>query len=167
VIRSLLVAAALAAAGAPSSPAPAGGGGRGEGAPAPAKLRIGLDRLRAAGVEKAWAEAVEQRVCAALAEAARGAEVVCPADIEAAARLAKDAMVFGGCQPDDCLKQVEAVRAADDRVSGAVERKDGAVLLTLRRSGPNGRTAEASGRLPEDLDGVAARVPEIVKKLVP
>jgi hypothetical protein len=162
----LLVAAALAAAG-PPSPAAAGGGGRGEAAPAPARLRIGLDTLRAAGVEQAWAEAVEQRVCAALAEVARDADVACPADVQAAARLAKDAMVFGGCQPDDCLKQVDAVRAADARVSGALERKDGAVVLTLRLSGRGGWTAEAAGRLPEDLAGVAARVPEIVKKLLP
>jgi len=132
-----------------------------------AKLRIGLDKLRAAGVERTYAELVEQRVCAALAEAARGADVVCPADVEAAARLAKDAMVFGGCQSDDCLKQVDAIRAADARVTGAVERRDGAVVLTLRRTGPAGQAAEAAGRLPEDLDGVAARVPEIVKKLVP
>jgi hypothetical protein len=165
VILPLLVAALVAAG--PPPPSAEGAGGRGEGTPAPARLRIGLDRLRAAGVEPAWAEAVEQRICAALAEAARDADVVCPADVEAAARLAKDAMIFGGCQSDDCLKQVDAVRAADARVSGALERKDGAVVLTLRLAGRGGRTAEAAGRLPEDLAGVAARVPEIVKKLLP
>jgi len=158
--------AATSAAAEPLSPAlsPAGGEGAKAG---PARLRLGLDRLRTAGVEKVYSEAVDQRVCAAIAERARDAEVVCPADVEAATLLAKDAMVFGECQADDCLKRVEAVRAADVRVTGALERKDGAVVLSLRLARPGQPAAEAAGKLPEDLDGMAERVPGIVKKLLP
>jgi hypothetical protein len=136
--------------------------------PRPAgRLRLGLDRLRAGGVEKAYADLVEQQLCAALAERAKDAVVVCPADVEAAAALAKSAMVFGECQPDDCLKRVDALRAADDRVTGALERKDGAVVLSLKLSRAGGDAVEVAGRLPEDLDGAAERVPGIVKKLFP
>jgi hypothetical protein len=135
--------------------------------PAARRLRLALEPLRAAGVEKGYAETVEQRVCAALAEHAREAEVVCPADLAAATLLAKNAMVFGECAPDECVKRVEALRAADARVTGALERKDGAVVLTLRLARTGGATAEAAGKLPEDPGGVAERVPGIVKKLLP
>ncbi len=81
MIRPVVVAAALAGL-APGALA------RADEARPPARLRIGLDRLRAAGVERTYADAVETRVCVALVEAARGADVVCPADVEAAAKRA-------------------------------------------------------------------------------
>jgi hypothetical protein len=136
--------------------------------PKPAgRLRLGLDRLRTAGVEKAYADLVEQQLCTALAERAKDAAVVCPADVEAATALAKSAMVFGECQSDDCVKRVEALRAADARVTGALERKDGAVVLSLKLARAGGAAVEAAGTLPEDLDGAAERVTGIVKKLFP
>jgi hypothetical protein len=131
------------------------------------RLRLGLDRLRAAGVEKAYADVVEQQLCAALSERVKDDALVCPADVEAAAALAKSAMVFGECQADDCLKRVEALRAAADRVTGSLERKDGAVVLSLKLARAGGASVEAAGKLPDDLDGAAERVPGIVKKLFP
>jgi hypothetical protein len=131
-----------------------------------ARLRVGLERLRASGISPALAEAVEARVCAALADASR-ADVVCPADVEAAAVLAKNAATFGECPPDECMKRVEAVQRADQRVSGTLERGGKGLVLSLqltRQDGPGPKVVE---QLPEDLDGIAARVPGAVKKLFP
>jgi hypothetical protein len=136
------------------------------GEPGAAKLRIGLEGLRAAGVSRALAEAVEGRVCAALAEAS-GADVVCPADVAAAVSLAKSAATFGECQPDDCLKRVEAVQRADQRVSGALERGEKGLVLSLQLTRPDGPGPKVVEKVPEDLDGILARVPGAVKKLFP
>jgi len=155
--RALAAAAALALAVA--APARAE-----DPAPAPARLRVGLERLRASGVDRALAAAVEARVCAAIAESSR-ADVVCPADVEAAALLAKSAATFGECPPDECMKRVDAVRRADQRVSGALERGEKGLVLSLqltRQDGPGPKVVE---QVPADLDGIAARVPGAVKEL--
>ena len=155
------VAAALCAALCASS------GARAEEArPAPKKLRIALDRLRAVRVAAALAEAVEERVCAALAEVSR-ADVVCPADVSAAATLAKSAMVFGECQSDECLRRVDEVRSADRRVSGAIERGEKGLVLSLQLTAPDGSGARVVERLPDDLDAIIARLPAAVKTLFP
>jgi hypothetical protein len=133
---------------------------------APARLRVGLERLRASGVDPALAAAVEARVCAAIAESSR-ADVICPADVEAAALLAKSAVTFGECPPDECMKRVDAVRRADQRVSGALERGEKGLVLSLqltRQDGPGPKVVE---QVPADLDGIAARIPGLVKKLFP
>jgi hypothetical protein len=144
----------------------AAGGARAEDAKAPARVRVGLDRLRAAGVSPALAQAVEERVCAALGELPR-VEVVCPSDVAAAAILAKNAAVFGECASDDCMRRVEAANAADQRVSGALEKGEKGVVLSLQLSTPAGPGPRVVEKLPEDLDAIAAKVPRLVKKLFP
>ena len=157
--RALAAAAALALAIAPPARAE-------DPAPALARLRVGLERLRASGVDPALAAAVEARVCAAIAESSR-ADVVCPADVEAAALLAKSAATFGECPPDECMKRVEAVRRADQRVSGALERGEKGLVLSLQLTGPDGPGPKVAEQMPADLDGIASRVPGLVKKLFP
>ncbi len=154
-----LVALALAvagAAGAEEAQAPA----------PPARVRVGLDRLRVAGVSKALAEAVEDRVCAALGER-KDLDVVCPADVAAAMLLAKNAAVFGECQSDDCVRRVDAVKAADRRVTGAIEKGERGVVLSLQITSPSGPGPKVVEKLPVDLDAIAARIPAVVKKLFP
>ncbi len=144
----------------------AGVAGAEDSRPAPRKVRIGLDRLRVAGVTPALAEVVEERVCAALGEVS-GADVVCPSDVAAAAVLAKNAAVFGECQPDDCMKRVDAVKSADRRVSGAIEHAEKGLVLSLQVTGPEGPGPRIVERLPEDLDGIVAKIPGVVRKLFP
>jgi hypothetical protein len=130
-----------------------------------AKVRVALDRLRTAGVPDAFAAAVEERLCAALGARAE-LEVVCPSDVAAATVLARNAALFGECRSDECMKRVEAVKAADQRVSGAVEKGAEGIVLSLqltRADGPGPRVVE---RLPDDLDAVLARVPALVKRLL-
>jgi hypothetical protein len=131
-----------------------------------APLRIALEPLRAAGVSPVLASLVEERVCAALAEAAR-ADVVCPADVEAAAALAKRSMELGECRADDCVRRVDAFRAADRRVTGALERAPGGLVLSLQLAGPAGPGARVAEALPEDVDGLVARLPALVRRLFP
>lgn len=133
--------------------------------PAP-RLRIALDPLRAVGVDPALAEAVEERVCAAIAEAVE-ADVVCPSDVAAVALVAKNAMVFGECQSDECLRRVEEVRSADRRVGGALERGEKGLVLTLHVTAPDGPGPRVLERLPADVDALMARLPGAVKKLFP
>ena len=152
--RSVALGLALALAGA----------GRAEDAGAAAKPRIALERLRAVRVSDALADAVEHRVCAALAEVAK-AEVVCPSDVAAAAQLAREAMLFGECRSDDCLRRVDAIGSAERRVGGALERGDGGLVLSLQLTGPGGPGPRVVERLPEDLEALLARVPAAVKKL--
>ena len=157
--RALVAAAAFGLALA------AGSGARGE-EPAPVRrVRIGLDKLRAGGVSEVLAEAVEERVCAALVEVA-DADVTCPSDVAAAAALAKNAAVFGECRSDDCMKRVEAMKAADRRVSGSLERAEKGVVLSLQITGPDGPGPRVVERLPEDLDEILARLPAAVRKLL-
>jgi len=139
---------------------------RAEEAAAPKKLRIALDKLRTAGVAVALASLVEDQVCAALGDGAR-ADVVCPSDVAAATALAKSAMAFGECQSDDCLRRLDAFQSADRRVSGALERTDKGIVLTLQLAGPAGSGPRVVERLPEDLDALVARIPGIVRKLFP
>lgn len=139
-----------------------GGAGR---AAAPAALRTALDPLRAAGVPPGLAEVVEGRICAALSEA--GGEVVCPSDVAAAAALAKTGMMFGECQADECLRRVDAMRSADRRVGGSLERVEGGFVLSLQLTsgqGPGPRVVEV---LPEDVDALVAHIPAVVRKLFP
>jgi hypothetical protein len=139
---------------------------RAEDPAAPKKLRIALDTLRTTGVAVALGSLVEDQVCAALGDAAR-ADVVCPADVAAAAALAKSAMAFGECQSDDCLRRLDAFQSTDRRVSGALERTDKGVVLTLQLAGPAGSGPRVVERLPEELDALVARIPAIVQKLFP
>lgn len=133
---------------------------------APPRSRIGLDRLRAAGVSPALAGAVEERVCAVLAEVA-DADVTCPSDVAAAAAVARSAALLGECASDDCMRRVDAMRAADRRVSGSLERGGGkGVVLTLQLSGPQGPGSRVVERLPEDLDEIQARLPAAVRRLL-
>jgi hypothetical protein len=152
-----LVAAALALGG----PALAG-----EGVAAPAALRTALDPLRVAGVAAGLAELVEERICAALAEAS-GGDVVCPSDVAAAAALAKTAMVFGECRSDECLRRVEVMRSADRRVAGSLERSERGLVLSLRLTSTQGAGPSVVEVLPEDVDLLVARVPAAVRKLFP
>jgi hypothetical protein len=133
---------------------------------APAAPRTALDPLRVAGLPAALAQAVESRICAALADAARG-EVVCPADVEAAAALAKTAMVFGECRADECLRRVDALRSADRRVAGSLERGEEGVVLSLQLSTPEGPGPRVVETVPEDVDALVARIPALVGKLFP
>ena len=135
--------------------------------PAPRSAdRIALERLRAPGVATGLVEAVEERICAALAEAS-GAEVVCPADVAAAARLAHQAAAFGECATEECLKRVDAVRAAGRRVTGALERGERGLVLSLQLSGPAGPGPRIVERLPEELEALVDHVPAVVKRLFP
>jgi hypothetical protein len=133
--------------------------------PAP-PLKVALDPLRNGGVPAALVQAVEDRLCAILGEVSR-AEVVCPSDVAAAALLARNAVVFGECQSDECVRRVEAVKAADRRVSGAIERGEKGLVLSLQLAGPAGAAARVIERTPEDLDAVVAALPGVVRKLMP
>lgn len=131
----------------------------------PARVRLALDRLRTAGVPDGFAAAVEERLCAALGARAE-LEVVCPSDVAAATVLARNAALFGECRSDDCMKRVEALKAAEQRISGALERSGKGIVLSLqltRADGPGPRIVES---LPDDLDAVLARVPALVKRLL-
>jgi hypothetical protein len=154
VARAATVALALAAPAAPAEDA------------APAKARLALEPLRVRDVPPSLAQIVEDRVCAALGE--RPAfEVVCPADVAAAAVLAQNAAVFGDCRSDDCVKRVEDAKAADQRVSGTIEKGGKGIVLSLQlttASDPGPRVVET---LPEDLDAIVGRIPGIVKHLFP
>lgn len=132
--------------------------------PARAQERIALDPLRAPGISEALAEVIQGRICAALAEASR-AEVVCPSDVAAAAELARQAAIFGECSTDACLERVDALRAADRRVTGAIERTGEGLFLSLQLTGPGGPGPLLAERLPEDLDVLVASIPGFVKKL--
>ena len=155
--RALAVALVLALA--------TGGAPRADDASAP-KVRVALDRLRVREVSPALAQVVEDRVCAALGERA-GFEVVCPGDVAATALLARNAALLGDCRSDDCMKRVDDVKAADQRVTGAIEKSEKGIVLSLQltaASGPGPRVAE---KLPEDLDAIVERIPAIVKRLFP
>lgn len=168
---ALLVAGVLAGpadAGEPSTEKGSGtavpGGDRP--APPPARERLALDRLRAPGISEALAEVIQGRICAALAEATRD-EVVCPADVAAAAELARQAALFGECATDACLARVDALRAAHRRVAGAIERTGEGLFLSLQLTGPGGPGPLLVERLPEDLDALVASIPGFVKRLLP
>jgi hypothetical protein len=152
---ALLAAAALAL----------GGAGRAAEA-APAALRTALDPLRAAGVPPGLAEVVEGRICAALSEAGSG-EVVCPSDVAAAAALAKAGMMFGECQADECLRRVDAMRSADRRVAGSLERVEGGFVLSLQLTSGQGSGPRVVEALPQDVDALVAHIPAAVRKLFP
>jgi hypothetical protein len=140
--------------------------GGGEPAAPRAQGRIALDRLRAEGISDALVEAVQQRICAALAEIA-GAEVICPSDVAGAMQFARQAALFGECATDACLERVDALRAADRRVTGALQRDGRGLVLSLQITGPGGPGPRFVERLPEDLDALVARIPGAVKKLFP
>jgi len=160
IARGALAAALAVALCAPGAP-------RGDEAlPAPKKLRVALDKLRAVGVAAALAEALEERVCAALADVSQ-ADVVCPSDVSAAVFLAKNAVVFGECQSDDCLRRVDALRSADRRVSGAIERGEKGLVLSLQITAPDGAGPRVVERLPDDVEAMMARLPAAVQKLFP
>lgn len=131
---------------------------------APAKIRLALDPLRVQGVAPALARIVEERVCAALAERP-GLDVVCPADVAAAALLARNAAVFGDCASDDCMKRLDEVKAADQRVSGAVEKGEKGIVLSLQLTTAKGPGPRVVEKLPEDVDAIAGKIPGIVKRL--
>jgi hypothetical protein len=153
-------ALALLALGAPAPPA------AGDPAAAPAKGRVALEALRAPGVSRALVDLVEERICVALGEAS-GADVVCPADVGAASALARQSALLGECSTDECMKRVDAIRAADRRVTGVLERAGGGLTLSLSLSDASGGGVHVSERIPEDLDALASRIPAIVKKLFP
>lgn len=138
-----------------------------EEAKAAPRRKVALDPLRVNGVAPALAQAVEDRVCALIGDLA-DADVVCPSDVAAAATLARTAVVLGECQSDECLRRVDAVKRADRRVTGALERGEpGSLVLSLQvtsEAGPGPRLVE---KLPEDLDALVARLPALVKKLFP
>ena len=157
VSRAVAAAVAIAAA--------VQGGARAEEPAGARRARIGLDRLRASGVSPALAAAVEERVCAALAEVA-DADVTCPSDVAAAALVARDAAVFGACASDDCMRRVDEVRAADRRVSGSVEKAGAGLVLTLEVGAGDGSTRRVVEPLPEDLEEIEARLPAAVRKLL-
>lgn len=166
----LLLACALAArAGAGEAPPEDGptaaAAGEVRPLPPPQQARIALERLRAPGISEALAEVIQGRVCAALAEVSR-AEVVCPSDVAAAAALARQAALFGECATDACLARVDALRAADRRVTGAIERTGEGLFLSLQLSGPGGASPLLVERLPEDLDALVAAIPGFVQKLL-
>jgi hypothetical protein len=160
-VRRARVALALAVAG-----TLAAGVAAGEPAPPRPKARIALERLRAPEVSPALVEVVEERICSALGEAS-GADVVCPADVAAAAELARQSALLGECKSEECLKRIDAVRAADRRVTGAIDRSEGGLVLSLQLEGPSGAGPRRVERLPEDLDALVARIPVVVKKLFP
>jgi hypothetical protein len=128
--------------------------------------RLALDPLRVREVSPALAQVVEDRVCAALGERP-GIDVVCPADVAAAVLLARNAAVLGECQSDDCLKRVDDARAADQRVTGAVEKGEKGIVLSLQLTTAKGPGPRVVEKLPADLDAVVARIPGIVKQLFP
>lgn len=157
---ALLAAAVAALAGpAPAADAPAA-------RPEARKERVALERLRAEGVAPALVEIVEERICAALAGIG-GVEAVCPADVAAASQLAHQAALLGECASDDCMSRVDAVRRAARRVTGALVRGEGGLVLSLQLAGPSGAGPRFVERLPEDLEALVSRIPAVVKKLFP
>jgi hypothetical protein len=156
-VTGLALAVALAAAGAPASAA--------EVPPASAG-RIAVERLRATDVAEALVATVEERLCVAVVEAS-GAEVVCPADVAAAAQLARQSALLGACTPEECLKRVDALGAAERRVKGTLVRTERGVVLSLALEGPAGTGPRVIEPLPPDLDALVARIPAAVRKLFP
>jgi hypothetical protein len=153
--RRLVAAAAAAIALA--------GAARGEDA-APKPLRVAVDPLRTTSIATALAELVQDRLCAAVAERPQ-IEAICPADVAAAAALARSAVAFGACGSDDCLRRLDAYRTADRRITGALARGDGGLVLAVELVGPDGPGTRVIETLPEDLDALVTRLPAIVKKL--
>ncbi len=156
-MTGLALAVALAAAGAPASAADASRSTAG---------RIAVERLRATDVAEALVATVEERLCAAVVEAS-GAEVVCPADVAAAAQLARQSVMFGACTTEECLKRVDALGAAERRVKGTLVRTEGGIVLSLELEGPAGTGPRVVEPLPRDLDALVARIPAAVRKLFP
>jgi hypothetical protein len=160
-VRSPAVALALAALAAAPAPARAA-----EARPSHEGPRVALDPLRAPAIAPALREAVEERLCSEIARAAR-AEVVCPGDVAAALVAARHSAVFGECATDECLRRVDAMRSAERRVSGALERGEKGLVLSLQLAAgaaPGPRVVE---KLPDDLDALLSRLGEAVDKLFP
>ncbi len=135
-------------------------------APARKQLRIALEPLKASAMEAALVAAVEEQLCAEMARAT-GAEVVCPGDVAAAAEAARQGAIHGECSTDECLRRVDALKAADKRVSASLERGEGTLVLALQlvdREGSGGRVVE---KLPQDVEGLFSRLPGAVRKLFP
>jgi hypothetical protein len=78
-------------------------------APAATSIRIALEPLRAPALSAVLVAAVEEKLCADMAEAT-GAEVVCPGDIAAAAEAARQSAIHGECLTDECLRRVDAMK---------------------------------------------------------
>jgi hypothetical protein len=151
--RAVAVAlAAVAAAAGAAEPAPG--------------ARLALEPLRVRGVALPVAQLVEERVCAALGERP-GVDVVCPSDVAAAAALARNAVAFGQSTSDDALKRIDAVKAADRRVTGDLEKGEKGMVLSLQLTTAAGAGPKVSERLPDDLDALVARIPALVKRLFP
>jgi hypothetical protein len=131
---------------------------------APPKLR--LQRLNAPGLSPALVEAIEAALCDALVQSAKG-EVMCPADLAAAAALQRQATMFGTCAGDDCVKPVQEAVAADRVVSGLLARDGSGLKLSLTLTGAvAGVEAKAEASLPADLEPLIKKLPALVKQLL-
>ncbi|ACG73583.1 conserved hypothetical protein [Anaeromyxobacter sp. K] len=145
----------------PSTPAPARAPARGPAAGGPVVLEVTADR----GVAAAIVGAVTERLCAAVAEAAR-ADAICPdgaPELEVVAR----AEALGTCRGEDCPRTVAEALEAGRRVLARLERDaSGGLRITVRLLGAAGvPVASAAAPLPEDLEPLLARAASLVPGL--
>jgi len=133
----------------------------------PVAAKLVLDPLDARGVQRSIAAVVEQRVCQALQERSPGVDLVCPEDVAAAASIARQDVIMGRCSTEECMKHVEELKASPRRVNGRIERDAKGLVLSLVLSEGAGEPRTVSERLPEDLDALLARIPPLVRKLLP
>lgn len=158
---ALALAAAPAAAPAPA-PAPARGSAAAAAAAAgPVVLEVTADR----GVAAAIVGAVTERLCAAVAEAAR-ADAVCP-DGAPELEVIQRAEALGACKGEDCPRTVAEAHEGDRRVLARLERDaSGGLRITVRLLGEAGvPVASAAAPLPEDLEPLLARAASLVPGL--
>ncbi|ACL65782.1 conserved hypothetical protein [Anaeromyxobacter dehalogenans 2CP-1] len=167
-----LAALALALAAAPgpapttapkpaSTPASARAPASGGAAAGPVVLEVTADR----GVAAAIVGAVTERLCAAVAEAAR-ADAICPdgaPELDVVAR----AEALGACQGEDCPRTVGEALEAGRRVLARLERDaSGGLRITVRLLGAAGvPVASAAAPLPEDVEPLLARAASLVPGL--
>jgi hypothetical protein len=161
VIRAGVVALALLLGPAGQAQEP----GPGESPPPPPPTRLRLHRLEARGLSTALVGAIEERLCQALSEAGR-ADVVCPSDVASAAELARQGMIFGACQTEACLADVERAAAASLEVRGQLVRDGERLRLTLTLRSPTGLESRAEALLPSALEPLLAGLPALARQLL-
>jgi hypothetical protein len=127
--------------------------------------RLRLHPLEARGLSAALAGLVEARLCQALAEAG-GLEVVCPEDAAAAAALARQEALLGGCASDECLRRVARATEAALEVRGRLAREGSGLRLSLTLTGPGGRRSSAQAALPAELEPLVARLGPLARQLL-
>jgi hypothetical protein len=154
----LLCGSALAGEG-PATGKPAPGS-----APA-GSARLRLHRLQAKDVLPVLVEAIESRLCQALAEASR-AEVICPEDLAAVAELARQEALLGSCESEECLRRAERAGEAGVQIHGRLVKEGDGLRLTLTLTGVGGRAGQAEASLPAALEPLAKRLGPLARALL-